>query len=241
MKKLFLLCSAMVLLTGCTLHPTIDLQKTLEQNIAKVQKEKISLPSNNKPYYSYYIEPSIGRISSNGTSNVLLYDGNPFVMNLNITGLISTKYYTFDIEESLPFKKDKIVAKTKDNYVDIKNHEHAFIVNIYQIEDYYMTVFVSDTVDFYAITDLLTSAKISGVMLDIARSVAVKEDAVIADYYNQKTEVYEEEKIKLFDSIAPENGRIEELFDDNDTIPSDDDYTSDGQTQIDTDEESMID
>ena len=79
---------------------------------------------------------------------------------------------------------------------------------------------VSDTVLLQATCTALQTGVIAGRMLQIARSVLVDADQIVTYYSNQVPEISSQEKVELFDTQAPENGRIEELFEDHTKIES---------------------
>ena len=79
---------------------------------------------------------------------------------------------------------------------------------------------ISDTVVMEATCTALQTGVIAGRMLEIARSVVVNTDAILQYYSNQVPEITNQEKVELFDVQAPENGRIEELFEDHTKIES---------------------
>lgn len=213
-----LICMA-VMTSGCTVYHTIDLQKILSERLVARMEGDADAPNRNKPYYSYYIQPSVGQLESDQTGSLLTYQGNEFLMNLNISAVINDKYYDSKDSDSFGLNDSSTAASVTGTYTDVNNDSHDFIVNIYHAdkEESYITVFRSETVEFYAVSDALKAADLAGEMLRIARSVEINQDEIIDHYSNKESISFTGRKIQLFDSIAPESGRVEELFGENDT------------------------
>ena len=47
----------------------------------------------NKGLMSYYLQPSIGRKESNATNSVFVIDGNDVILNIDVSSIVSQKYY----------------------------------------------------------------------------------------------------------------------------------------------------
>lgn len=210
--------AVIILCSGCTVYHTIDLQKVLSARLVSGMEGDVDEPNRNKPYYSYYIQPSVGQLDSDQTGSLLTYQGNEFLMNLNISAVINNKYYDSENSDSFGLSNDKAAASVTGTYTDVNNDSHNFIVNIYHADEKesYITAFRSDTVEFYAVSDPLKAADLAGEMLRIARSVQIDQDEILDHYSNKESINFTGRKIQLFDSIAPESGRVEELFGEND-------------------------
>lgn len=231
MKKILYLILSALMLSSCTVKTSIDLQSELESSLASANDAKIFTSNINKPLYSYYLPPSIGRNKSTQTSSILNDRGRKFVMNLNVASIIQEKYYS-ETEQTDDFQ-DPIV-KCEGEYIDVDETTHSYTVTTYEMNDYYVTVFHSDVVEFYSVLDALSTCDIVKDMLRISRSMRVDTDAVIQAYSNKKTVDYKSEKIELFEQIVPESGRIEELFDNTETEEDTSERNEDGPKKITT-------
>lgn len=231
MKKILYLILSALMLSSCTVKTSIDLQSELESSLASANDAKIFTSNINKPLYSYYLPPSIGRNKSTQTSSILNDRGRKFVMNLNVASIIQEKYYS-ETEQTDDFH-DPIV-KCEGEYIDVDEITHSYTVTTYEMNDYYVTVFHSDVVEFYSVLDALSTCDIVEDMLRISRSMRVDTDAVIQAYSNKKTVDYKSEKIELFEQIVPESGRIEELFDNTETEEDTSERNEDGPKKITT-------
>lgn len=212
MKKFVLILITSFLLSGCTYQTSFNVQDALNEEIASAEAAAVFSPNMNKEYYSYYLYPYVGRHKSTQTANVLNYHGTQFVMNLNISSLINQEYYQDAASEE--YAIGNLIASSNGEYIDYWSDTHTYQADIYEQNDYYIVVFTTDTVEFYAVTGPIMATKLSGIMLKMARSVKTDQAAVITAYSYSKTVDYQNEKIELFKSVSPESGRIEELFED---------------------------
>ena len=233
MKKIVCLILSVLMLSSCTVKTSIDLQSELESSLASANEVKIFTSNINKPLYSYYLPPSIGRNKSTQTSSVLNDRGRKFVMNLNVASIIQEKYYS-ETEQMQTNDFQDPIAQCEGEYIDVDETTHSYTVSTYDMSGYYVTVFHSDVVEFYSVLDALSTCDIVKDMLRIARSMRIDTDAVIQAYSNKKTVDYKSEKIELFEQIVPESGRIEELFDNTETEEDTTERNEDGPKKITT-------
>ncbi|MBR4163747.1 MAG: hypothetical protein IKR11_09510 [Solobacterium sp.] len=215
MKKILkILASGMLIMamSGCT-KITQDLQTRLNEKIAFAESVPASSPTYRKPYYAYYVEPSVGRLSSDELSNMFLYDNIRFVMSLNVSNIINEKYYQ-NIEADLTKNvlEDAVVASMEGTYKDFENHELTYAVKVCRLANEYFTIFHTRAVDFYALSDIYSIPDVCAKMLLISKSVHVNQDTILANYSTQEAISYEGKTVKLFEDISPESGKIEDLF-----------------------------
>ncbi len=231
MKKIWFSLLSIFLLTGCSVKNNVNLQQELESSLLKGNESKIYQMNMHKKLFSYYLQPSIGRHQSTMCSTVLDDRGRKFIMNLNVASIIQGKYYN-ESETSIVSDMNSPIAQSSGEYIDTNETTHTYQVNIYEVDKYYITVFTSDTVEFYSVLDALSTPEIIQDMLVIARSIKVDTNAVIEEYSNKNTVTYKSEKIELFEQIVPESGRIEELFEDTQEEEDTTERNEDGPKQI---------
>ena len=228
MKRMIIALLSMLILCGCTQYDSIDLQGRLQEQIDAAQSWQVSEATNSKPFYSYYLPRDIGRFESTASGNLFCIDGVRVAMSLNTAAIINTKLYPSKIEKTVELTGKTRVAYMESEYTDINGDAHAFQTAIFDLGNTYAVGFVSDTVLLQATCTAIQAGVIAGRMLQIARSVTVNTDQIVTYYSNQVPEITNQEKVELFDTQAPENGRIEELFEDHtriDSIPSVDNQT----------------
>ena len=75
----------------------------MDEVLQKSSKTEIATTKSHvKQYYSYYIQPSIGRRESTEISNVFVLNDDEFVMNLNVSSVIKNEYYMDAYTKILP-------------------------------------------------------------------------------------------------------------------------------------------
>jgi hypothetical protein len=170
-------------------------------------------PSFSHGTYSYYKEPSVGRISSEKTSNVFLMNGTKFAMNLKVSQIINSRYYRTVETASLPEGMSELAGFT-GTVTDYQNSEHPYTIRLYSLGKEVYTYAESDQIEFFAISGALEALQLAEVMTFMARCVSVDQEMVIEAYSSRQNIDYSRKRLELFQNIAPENGAIEELFED---------------------------
>ena len=212
MKKAWIAAAFLIALTGCASY-SADYQTLVNERIAAVQALPAAEPKYTKAYYSYYIEPSVGRIDSDATSNTFSLDGTRFIMDLNVSGIINSQYYQdADSRDSVNVTAFEKAAHSEGTYTDYAGNELPFSTDVYMVEGSYFVIFHSAYMEFYAVSDELQSADLIAKMLEISRTVKVKEDAVTAAFSSRQTISNTRKKLELFQNLSPVNGSIEELL-----------------------------
>ena len=131
MKRLLTVLSllAAVLLTGCT-KAEGTYQEQLNQRIEQAITDATAGPTFSHGIYSFYKEPSVGRISSEETSSVFTQDGVKFVMNLNVSSIVNTKYYEGKSISLIPGGME-VLAKSGGQFSDFLGEEiHADVLSV---------------------------------------------------------------------------------------------------------------
>ena len=210
MKKIItLLC--LLLLVGCAENPS-NLEDRLAVSVEAIALAPISdLADNNKPLYSYYIEPSVGRRTSTQTGNVFLYNGTEFVMNLNIASVINARFY---IDELNHTKSNLKAMITQDGiYFDHNDLQFSYFLSIYALDNgkYFIDLDLA-YVNFYAYAEYANIEDLVIMMFKIGKTVDIKADKIIMNYSSKPSMEYVKEKLELFEIIIPDSGRIEELM-----------------------------
>lgn len=223
-----LLCAWMLM--GCVVNETVDVQKRLEDHIAQAQNMQVQKASHSKKFYSYYLPKDIGRYESDLSGNLFCIDGVRVAMSLNTAAIINQRLYPSNTQQTVKMEGKTMVAYLNGDYLDIQEHAHPFQVGIFDLGNTYAVGLVSDTVLLQATCTALQTGVIAGRMLQIARSVLVDADQIVTYYSNQVPEISSQEKVELFDTQAPENGRIEELFEDHSRIDTPAPVDNNGQS-----------
>ena len=226
--------AAALMLVGCV-KAEGTYQEQLNQRIERAITAKTAGPTFSHGIYSFYIEPSVGRISSEETSDIFVRDGVKFVMNLNVSSIVNARYYdaqnVFHVPEGM-----ELAAESTGTFADYAGEEHPFSVTLYRMEGNIFTYAKTDLLEFFSISNDLQALQTAETMIRIARTVRVDHDAVIAAYSSRQEIEYERKRLELFQNVVPENGVIDELFEGNGNYAGViDNYTGDniGDSQTD--------
>lgn len=211
MKRLLLSIIVLLSLVGCTKYSD-DLNALLSQKVDEALTIAADRPNYNHQYYSYYIEPCVGRIRSSEASNIFNYLGTRIILNLNVSGIISSAYYPSELVDDLKLSELQLLANKNGTYIDYFNEEHPYDICLYQVSNGVLTLFHSDTIDLYSISGKYDAVEISKVMMRIARSIKIDRELVISTFSRQQMIYNKKETIQLFQNLAPESGVIEQLF-----------------------------
>lgn len=209
MKKLLLLL-CLLSLCGCSVK-NHDVADHLGERLEALAKAPIEdLADNNKPLYRYYIEPSVGRRTSTETSNVFVYNGREFLMNLDIAAVINNRFYK---EAAFEKRLDRSAMIAQEGtYVDYNDLEFRYLLEVYDYEDLYFIVLDMAYVNFYACCEYAEIEDLVLMMMKIGKTVEVNAEQVVAAYSSKQTTEYVKEKLDLFEVVIPDSGRIEELL-----------------------------
>lgn len=220
MKKLLVLF-CLVFLTGCT-KINENLESAISEKIHYTLEEKASSPYYRHKYYSYNIDPEVGRIESDKTSNVFSFNGTKFIMNLNIPSVLGST------DSTSTLSIDNNIVELHGTYTDHKEETHDFILNVYEVENEEVIILNTAYMDFYSVCSVNEIPNIASTMIDIARTIKVDVDLIKEEYASTETLKYIPSELELFQNIVPENGVIEELFDKEETNVDDDASDVDG-------------
>lgn len=201
------------LLSGCAdKSVSFDLSGNIENELSNALESTIHDNWYGKRYYSYYKEPSVGRLDADEVSDLFVYDGARFIMTLNTESVLNNVYYQQTDTGAEDEWNLTVLAKGSGTYLDRANTERDYDWQVYEWNGERLVTMHTEYVIFYAFTNELTVPRLLRQMMIIARSVSVHQDEVLADYSKKENITGTSTTLELFDSIAPVSGSIEELF-----------------------------
>ena len=202
----------LLFLCGCGEY-TGSIQNDLDRKIDQVVSQPVVTANHNHRYYSYYLDPQIGRIDSMLTSNIFTYNGVRFIMNLNTSRVINKEYYEPGSDE---IQIDaELMAEKSGTFTNALGKEDQYTVKVYHTgQEIYAVCVYNDPVSMYAMCRNYEVADTASAMLSILCTVQVNKEKVVADFSNKRKIDYQREPLELFQFIAPESGAIQELFPD---------------------------
>ena len=214
MKKIWICMSAcLLLMTGCAKY-SADYQQMITDSLNDALSVPASSPDYSKAMYSYYVQPSIGRISSTASSNTFNSEGTQFVMNLEVQSIVNSAYYPDQQIETLQISDMEPAASESGTYTDYSGNECSYSVRIYEMDGDYYILFYSQYMHFFAVTNKVQSAGMVEEMMQISKSIRINEEKILSSYSSHRTISNTRKELQLFEQVAPENGSIEELFTD---------------------------
>ena len=205
----------LLVLSGCTQYSS-DIVEVMNEKLREAGTLKTANPVFNSTYYKYYVQPYIGRIDSDLTSNVFSLNGTQFILNLDVPAIINSSYYPAESPGTFSVEGAPLMAEKADTYEDNRNQNHTYICRIYRSEQTYYTILTTKYAQFFARSTKYEAPVLAGEMLYIARCIEPDRNAILRDFSNHTSISYQKEKLELFQNIIPENGVIDELFVDHD-------------------------
>ncbi|MCI5773128.1 MAG: hypothetical protein MR210_01065 [Erysipelotrichaceae bacterium] len=210
MKKIILFLLVLCL-SGC--QSQLDIQQALDSNLAKANALPSAVANNNKKFYSFYLEPDIGRLQANQTSSILKYKDTKFTMNLNISKIVNAQSYGDIIPDITKPDDQYLVAQSIGNYTDYDGTSYPYQSYIYHLPngDYYLTM---DTqyVFFSAIGNEYQVLEVADQMLKIAKSVSIDDEEIMIAYSAKERIIFEGEELSLYDQIIPVEGKVSDML-----------------------------
>ncbi|MEG2329574.1 hypothetical protein [Anaerorhabdus sp.] len=200
-------------LVGCT-QSTQPLMEQMKASLERANQMQAIDGDNRKDFYSYYIEPSIGKISSSPSSNVFVKNGVRFVMNLNVSKIINEKYYADALTMNDIATSENLLFSLEGQYEDILLNIYDYVCEVYQYESLTMVLLSTQFMDFYAVGNEDEVVAIVSDMLKIAKTVQINKEEIVAAYSSKEAVQYKKQALNLFEVAVPENGRVDEMISD---------------------------
>ncbi len=211
MKKrclLFLLC---LFLASCQgrISDIEELDAVIDAELAGAT---VYRQDHNGAYFDYYLPSDIYEVSSKKDAVILSFNDEKILMNLNITSIIARQDADLDnylLEEGFYAKEDEIYYR-EGHYLDFDQDECAYVYAIYDVDGRHLAILKTDDMTYYAYTgnDL---ALITKRLFMLAESASVDRDLVVNDYANVDMIDYRREQVNLFETIVPQEGRLEDI------------------------------
>lgn len=209
--KQFLICLIAIGLVGCT-STSAPLKEQMQTALEQANEIQAIDGDNRKDFYSYYLEPSIGNVSSSPSSNVFLKEGTRFVMNLNVSKIINQEFYADALTINDVANATSLLFTLVGQYSDVALNIYDYRCDVYQYEEVTMVLLSTQFMDFYAIGSEQEMINIVDDMLHIAKTVKVNHDKIITAYSSKEAVQYKKEALNLFEVAVPENGRVDEMI-----------------------------
>ena len=210
--KIVLLMLILLSMCGCSNLSFDSLDSMIDETVSQTLRETIpSSRSNKKDFYRYYLPASIGRRDSDACSDILVVEGKEILMSLNVSNVISDKYY-INMEN---FHYDKVNENADFSrvysYLDNDFNLQKFSVNLYSVDDSYYLQIRFRYFDYLCRTDLNSIPLLIENIIRVGRTAESDQDAVIAAYSEKEVINYVQQQ-SIFSQNIPENGTLEQML-----------------------------
>lgn len=213
LRNITVTCLALLLMTGCA-----NSSKSFDAVMNSALSSPLPIAANHsKNLYRYYVPPSVGVKSSNQNSTLFNIDNNEVMMNLNISQIVSSKYYEEgELEErnltSLDF--ENILYSYSGSYFDTYSISRKLDVYVLRMSDDRVALLANNRlIDMIAVIPEASLPQVLESVLTILRSVEVDETRVVAAYSTK--EIIDRDAIysQFFEQVPPENGTLQDMYD----------------------------
>ena len=217
MKKrslIFLLC---LFLVGC--NQSADIKTSLDAIISEeVNNGDIYRQDHNSVYFSYYLPSDIYIIEASRNVSILSFNQDRILMNLNITSIIADQNKTKNgfFESTISYKKDYLIYQNKGIYRDYDDIECHYDFEVYEINEHYLLNLKTDDMCYYAYTTIDNVELLTKRLFSLAESMSMNRELIISDYSNFDAIDYRRQQINLFETIIPQEGKVEDIIVDKD-------------------------
>lgn len=209
-----LLC---LLLCGCTVSEN-KIKNQINDVLVKIESEEAITETNmRRTYFDYFLPRNVGHRFSDQENAVFLLNDQAFYMNLDISEIIISEYYSPLL--STQQKRFNEIAKIGTNLVrksgemlDSSNVMQKYKIVLSKIDnhEYFLYTQYGD-VYFSAICPLSNVEELIYEMFKIGRSVRIDGPKVLRAYSNKETVIITKE-YDLFEKVFPENGVVYDVL-----------------------------
>ena len=192
---------------------SININESLDKVFSSQKDLDLKASKNNYTnYIDYYCPSDLFEIDSDGLSYVFRFNDSSLIMNINIAGIINSRYYDiYNLVDEGFFDSSKLVYERNDVYfTEVEDKEFSY--RLYKQDDIYLIYFLTNEMVFYALANEDDLIPLTEKILFLTKTANIKEDAVIANYSNKDIIDYEKKQVNLFETTMPVSGKIDELL-----------------------------
>lgn len=226
MKKLFAALLCVLLLGGCT-NSSEDVPDRILAQLQNLKEQALSIGNNmNKPYYSYYLPPSIGRRNSTVLSEVFMKDGYPLVMNFDPSSIVIDHFYQSDGEEIGNSDRSELVdeflipqMREEDgvytytgNYLTSMNRIHPYTLQIAQSSGQYLLYLNGGIVKMYTYIPAASVSSFLRSMILIMSSIQYDETSILADFSIKSSKEANKKSLDYLEQNLPSSGSLSDIL-----------------------------
>ena len=211
-KAIFLLC-LLLCLCACQSTDVSNIGNELDKAFSETEDIGYYHINNFMEDYSYYLPSDMSEEALDSDSIVMRYNDSRIIMNLNVSNIINSKYYTkYLMEDDGFFDEAYLFYKNSGGYETFEGLKKSYIYRLYDYEGTYVFHLLTNDMNYYgtaAKSDLKTLVRH---LMTIAKNTTVATDDIISTYSNKDVIDYRKKQIDLFDSNLPTNGELSNLL-----------------------------
>jgi len=210
MKKLFII---LILLVLCGCSSNLGIKDRLDVIFKTDQDEVVFRKNNYSDYIDYYLPSDIFEVDADLLSSTYSYNDAKLVVNINVAGIIASKYYpdVYLADEGF-FDNSKLVYRKDGYFLNDSEELREYKYRVYNVDDTYLTYLISDNLIMYGYCDEKDLEGLSSRMLLMAKAADVKENDIVSMYSTKDTIDFEKKPVNLFETILPVNGNINDFL-----------------------------
>lgn len=193
----------------------MDIKSRLDEIFAQSTSDVEPGFNNYTSYIDYYMPSDMMEESSDYLSFVFDYNRSKIVLNVNVAGVLSNKYYSGNILNEGFFSEDKIFYGVSGKFKNVDNEENEYHYNIYEYEGKYLEYFYSKDLIVYGYCTKADIVNSSLKILTLAKDSSVDRNRIVTNFSSKDVIDYQRKQVDLFETTLPVNGRVDELIVDN--------------------------
>lgn len=209
MKKVLILLLC-ILLSACSKNG--DLSSWLD-NVFEEKYEQCHA-NNYTDYIQYYLPSDIQEYDCDALSYSFGIGSNEFIMNINVSEIINSKYYSDNfLNEDGFFDETKLIYNHDGLYENINGESINYFFKVYKYDDCFVLHMCSREVNIYGrCFNESDVALLASKFYQMAIYSNVENDKIIAAYSSKDVVDYSKNPINLFETNLPLNGKIDDIL-----------------------------
>lgn len=194
-------------LTACSVKD-IDYSQMIASSLTR---PLVSSTNRNKKLLKYYVLPDVGVKETTELSSLLDVDSNTILLTLNVSDIISKKYYEQN-EVKTQINSQEVDFQETGIYVDSRDEKRTYVVSIKTIGNKKAIMIENGLVTLIGVARPASLEYVFDAMMVTMRSVDVDENQVVATYSNKEVIDYQAIHQEFFHHANPETGTLEDLY-----------------------------
>lgn len=191
-----------------------SLESRLLDALQRSAEVRLTVANNiQKPLYTFYLPPHIGRIQSTETASILRVGNINILMNLDVIDVIADTYYASGNVFKQLVAQTQSVVSFEGTLTTTQQKPIAYKVTVIDIGN--REVLLTLESGYFIMTAIVPIGEAATILEDMVlmvRSAIVDTDEVLLSYSTRESIDYQQETINLFEQIAPESGSVLDMI-----------------------------